>query len=432
MRVNYHRRGEKLPSDIIDIGKLERDNRKTFWLGMLVSVLLHGLLAAYIIVFRPMIDVEKYERPPVRSIPVDIVEIPPRPRDRFELPGRVPRERVIPRRRRSEIMPDRIVETRRPEQFRGPYEFYDARPDSLIRKYVTPQIEGDASLEIKRFVDPEFYIPERFLTDMTIKREPVPPSSRISLRDELISIEDLDYGKYMGVAVLDDYDEKKIRGFIHLPLTITGVELEQPDMVDRAMEGLADALRMYTGLEPTLDDMITLTDPGIQHYPFLYIAVEEEFTITNQERRNLRKFLVNGGFLFVEAYGFPDGMKHFVPRGAASAKQMITDAVGSWGSLGIIPNDHMLYHSFFDFDEGPPRITRLLQAEQAQPASVLEGVFIEDRLAVVYSEKEYGANLADVNASDAYRKIGVNMIVLTLVQKGGSSLKILGEGAYTR
>jgi len=428
----YHRGGFRLPSDSIDIEKLERESLKLLALGFLISILFHGARAGYIVLFRPLIPLDTYDQTRLRAIPIDIVNIPPRLRDRFVLPGRVPTRRRMIRPRRRIRRPGAPIETKRPERFRNPRNDYAVDADSLIRRNVRPIIEGDASWEIKMHVDPEFFIPERFLADMTIRRDPRPESKRLSLKDELITVYDLDYGEYMGVAVLDDYGRKEISGFAHFPLSVTGTELELPTILERSMQGLADALHMYTDIMPTIDEMIALDDPDLLKYPFIYIAADRDFSLTPLERKNLREYIMKGGFLFAEAYGFPEESRHFMPRGAAPVKKMLEDALGPHARLDIIPNDHMLYHCFFDFDDGPPRITRLLQPETAQPSSVLEGIFIDGRLAVVYSEKEYGAAWAEVDPAEAYRKIGANLVILSLVQRGGMSLKVIGDTAYTR
>ena len=67
--------------------------------------------------------------------------------------------------------------------------------------------------------------------------------------------------------------------------------------------------------------------------------------------------------------------------------------------LQVIPNNHPIYHTFYDFD-GPPVGSELEVPDSggqrglenvviAQPSYNLEGVFLGDRLVAIYSDKGY-------------------------------------------
>ena len=109
-------------------------------------------------------------------------------------------------------------------------------------------------------------------------------------------------------------------------------------------------------------------------------------------------------------------------------RKLVRDALGQSGELRPIPDDHFLYHSRFDFDGGPPRTKRDDTGPAGgQPAGILEGAWVGDRLAVVYSEKGYAEAWANPKGSDAYRKMGVNLVVFALTQPGGITVRLVDD-----
>ncbi|GAI52520.1 unnamed protein product, partial [marine sediment metagenome] len=155
-----------------------------------------------------------------------------------------------------------------------------------------------------------------------------------------------------------------------------------------------------------------------------YINSDDNFILKRSEEENLRNYLSSGGFVFIEAYGKP--VPELPPKGGASLKKMLSDALGATISLVPIPNDHLLYHCFFDLDDGPPRsMNEYDQLPGNQQSDILEGVFIDSRLVALYSEKSFGEAWNKKVVSQAYQKIGVNAVVLALIQHGGNSFKLI-------
>ena len=52
------------------------------------------------------------------------------------------------------------------------------------------------------------------------------------------------------------------------------------------------------------------------------------------------------------------------------------------------------------------------------PVPFLEGLWINNRLAVVYSDKGYGLKWSQITNNTPQLKIGVNMVVFALTRKG--------------
>ena len=422
------------PSDVIDIRKLERETLKLLYIGFVISILFHGSVGFYIFSARPSFSLRISQRE--RAIPVDLVPIPPRLRDQFILQRPDRDQRRVPRRVPGERMPDTTFKGKQPipsdMPLYTPSEDYTINAPELVRAFMDSIMTADIPEELKEILNLKFYVPERFYQDLTITRDPIRTAVKISLQEELLKPEDFDYGEYMGLVFMKNGALSDIKGFVHIPSTVWGLELRPPAMVARGAAGLEEAMKTYTNILVSLDDHLQLDSPDLMKYPFIYIAADDIFDLTERERENLGNYLRNGGFALVEAYGYIPDFPSYVPKAAPALKAMLRDALGSQGRLAPIPNDDMLYHSFFDFDDGPPFVTKLLLDEAAQPARILEGVWLDGRLVAVYSEKKYGELLSEVSAPEAYKRIGVNMVVHALMQEGGLSMKVVDDIVQSR
>ncbi|GAG25250.1 unnamed protein product, partial [marine sediment metagenome] len=252
---------------------------------------------------------------------------------------------------------------------------FDVPPDHYV--FELPDIVGellraDLPPEIKAIIDPEPFTVDRIYQDMRISRDPYNRSFRISLKDEMISVEDLDKGRYKGLIVFSPEEEKKLQGFIYIPATISAAYLEPPPFVRHTTAGLANALKKFTSITVNADINLRLDSRRLSKFPFVYIAADSQFELTESEKKNLGEYLRNGGFAFLEAYGEVD--QSMPPRGAMPMRQLLKDVLGSKGQLIPIPNDYPLYHCFFDFDGGPPTTANpRFDRPGIQPAHYLEG-----------------------------------------------------------
>ena len=112
---------------------------------------------------------------------------------------------------------------------------------------------------------------------------------------------------------------------------------------------------------------------------------------------------------------------------------MLRDVLGAHARFLPIPNSHLLYHCFFEFDDGPPIGAELLYTKTLwHPENImfiseylprerpfLEGVFYKGRLIAVFSDKGYIIKWNDMTNNNPQLKMGVNMIVFSLIQEGG-------------
>ncbi len=104
-------------------------------------------------------------------------------------------------------------------------------------------------------------------------------------------------------------------------------------------------------------------------FPLVIMTGEGDFTLTDQERENLRKYIEGGGFLLASAgcssrewdRAFRREMATIFPANAMVA-------------LGL---DHPVFHTVYEINE--------LQARHGKPRPV-EGVVLQGRLGVLYSQ----------------------------------------------
>ena len=219
-----------------------------------------------------------------------------------------------------------------------------------------------------------------------------------------------------------------------------GAQLRPPDALSRALINLSGAVNEYTDIDSKVDRHLFLDDRRIFDEPFIFITADSTFELTTIETVNLGNYLRNGGFAFIEN-GRPD-----LEYGPAeqSLRQMLKLALYDDAKFIPIPEDHPLYHCYFDFDDGPPlgsaskialpdSLRARGQREWSHMAPYLEGIWIEKRLVAIYSDFGYGAAWMQDAGNEQQLKIGVNMVVFALAQAGGIAQRMrleldLGEG----
>jgi len=111
-------------------------------------------------------------------------------------------------------------------------------------------------------------------------------------------------------------------------------------------------------------------------YPFAFLTGHGTISMNETEASNLRNYLDNGGFLYVDDdYGLDE---HF---------RKILNQVYPDEELIELPFEHPIYHQVFDFPDGLPKI----HEHDGKPPRGY-GVFREGRLVIFYT---YESNLSD-------------------------------------
>ena len=176
-----------------------------------------------------------------------------------------------------------------------------------------------------------------------------------------------------------------------------------------SLPNLLAAIRERTGI-PVARREVTLRplDPALRDYPYLYLTGHGDVRFSPAEREALRNYLLAGGFLHADDnYGLDESFRE-------ELAEIFPDT-----ELTEIPVDHPVFHVFFDFPEGLPKI----HEHDGEPPQAL-GIFHGGRLVVFYSyESDLGDGWEDAavhNNSEDKRdlafKMGVNIIYFALTQ----------------
>ena len=128
---------------------------------------------------------------------------------------------------------------------------------------------------------------------------------------------------------------------------------------------LRQRLSMETAEERVV---LRLTDRNLFRYPFLYLVGHGNISFSSKENKALRQYLTRGGFLFVnDDYGLDQSFRREIKKVFPQQK------------LQPIPNDHPIYHCFYDL-RGLPKIHQ----HNGDPARGY-GLFHQGRLVVFYA-----------------------------------------------
>ncbi len=176
-----------------------------------------------------------------------------------------------------------------------------------------------------------------------------------------------------------------------------------PDIIPN----LAKAINKKTELKiPEKEIILSLSDPEIYSYPFLFITGHGKIEFSKSESQNLKNYLWNGGFIYVDDdYGMD---KHF--------REELSKAFPKH-ELVQIPADHEIYRVFYELPLGLPKIH-----EHYKGAPKGYGLFLNGKLVLFYT---YNSNISDGWASpsvykdpEALRekalKMGINIYVYAM------------------
>ena len=185
--------------------------------------------------------------------------------------------------------------------------------------------------------------------------------------------------------------------------------------VDRRMpSNILTSLVDYTNLRVDPEErVVSLADPAMLTAPFCYLSGHTLVEFNQAEAANFERYVRSGGFVFVDDCNHDiDGLF------ARSFERQMARMFGD-GALETLPNDHPIYSSFFTFD-GPPATSFELNGWGDDLVhDYLKGIVIDGRVAVLYSNKDYGCEwdydwrnkrfLAEDNT-----KFAVNIIIYAL------------------
>ncbi|MCI0531122.1 MAG: DUF4159 domain-containing protein [candidate division Zixibacteria bacterium] len=176
-----------------------------------------------------------------------------------------------------------------------------------------------------------------------------------------------------------------------------------------ALPNLIDFIKKNTSLNIADQEVVLdINDEKLFSYPFLYMTGHGNVNFSDKEASRLEKFLTGGGFLFAnDSYGMDQAFRREMKKIFPSDE------------LVELPFDHPVYHSFFDFPNGLPKIHK----HDGKPAQGF-GIIHQGRLVVFYA---YESDIADgwedpqvhndpPEKREAALKMGVNILVQALVE----------------
>ncbi len=158
------------------------------------------------------------------------------------------------------------------------------------------------------------------------------------------------------------------------------------DVDQRMPSNLLNSLVEYTTIEVETRERIVPLDSGaVFDSPFCYLAGHKLVEFTAKERETFEAYVHHGGFVFV------DDCNHDIDGLFARSFEAQMAALFGPEALVKIPNDHPLYHAFFDFTDGPPTTSFELNGWGDDLVhDYLKAIEIDGRIAVLYSNKDYG------------------------------------------
>ncbi len=202
------------------------------------------------------------------------------------------------------------------------------------------------------------------------------------------------------------------------PFVFTRIQYQSGDWdTDQRMpSNLLNSLVEYTTIPiDEKERVIFLTDKNLFRSPFTYLSGHKLVEFNAQEREALKRYVENGGFLFV------DDCNHDIDGLFAKSFEQEMGRIFGQNALKKIPNDHEIYSSFFEF-EGPPTTSFELNGWGDDLVhDYLKAITVGGRIGVLYSNKDYGCEwdydfrnkrwLAEDNT-----KFGVNLINYALTR----------------
>ena len=176
-----------------------------------------------------------------------------------------------------------------------------------------------------------------------------------------------------------------------------------------SIPNLLNYLNKNTAISTNLEEIrIKLTDEDANQHPYLYLTGHGNIKFSDDEVIALRSILMNNGFLHADDnYGMDASFRQEIKR------------VFPNKDLVPLPYEHRLFHSFYSFPNGLPKVHEH-DGKAPQALALFEG----ERIILLYT---YESDLGDgwENESvhqdpwpvrEAALKMGVNIIYFALTQ----------------
>ena len=110
---------------------------------------------------------------------------------------------------------------------------------------------------------------------------------------------------------------------------------------DRQFLYILDRMLRWLDVNPN-ENPVSLTDPGLRRYPFLYALEVGGMWLSEPEIEGLRAYLDAGGFLMIDDFWGTRQWANFEYQ----IRQVLPDR-----AIEEVPMDHPIFHSFYTIDE---------------------------------------------------------------------------------
>lgn len=163
--------------------------------------------------------------------------------------------------------------------------------------------------------------------------------------------------------------------------------------------------RVPISIDPEYED-VAIGSRDLFQYPFAFLTGHGTISLNRTEASNLRDYLDNGGFLYIDDdYGLDEHFRNVISQVYPNEE------------LIEIPFEHEIYHQVYDFPNGLPKV----HEHDGKPPRGY-GLFREGRMVLFYT---YECNLADGWANPEVHQdpesirqdalqMGVNILVYAL------------------
>ncbi len=174
-----------------------------------------------------------------------------------------------------------------------------------------------------------------------------------------------------------------------------------PDVIPN----LAQEINRRTTLKVAPEQaVVSPSDPALFSYPIVYLTGHGNIKFSDDDVKNLRRYLENGGFLYADDdYGMDEYFRREI-------KKVFPDK-----DLVEVPFDNPIYHIFYQFPDGLPKIHEHYKGPPHGYA-----IFYRGRMVVFYT---YNTNISDgwtPNHKDPPEKreqafrMGINIVLYAL------------------
>ena len=260
----------------------------------------------------------------------------------------------------------------------------------------------------------------------------------IDMSLEMLDIESLDTGRYHAMVIQDPIEKRNIRGFFRLKYAYSQSMRERDyhsfeSRILQNLTSLIEAMNRYTYIKTTFEGRISFDSWELLETPWIFIQIGPyPFEMNRTDTENLGRYSTSGGFVFCEAHDKVAGGALRDPACLHNAIHMLQSAIEGQGlklgrdwTFDRVPDDHPVYHCFYDFD-GLPGCQFDPQFVQS---GYLRGAVIDNRLVAVLSNKGIMHLWGDPSnpqlKSERFLQLGINTIIFALTQEGSITKRVM-------